>query len=79
MAVDAYIFIECEHGKALEVVSRVKDIGGVKDVKAVTGPYDVIALVSASNVDVLGGVVIGKIQRVGGVKRTLTNIVVESE
>ena len=77
MAVEAYVFIECEHGRSIEVAEQVKKIGGVEQARAVTGPYDVIALVTASNFRVLGDVVITKIQAVEGVKRTLTNVVVE--
>jgi DNA-binding Lrp family transcriptional regulator len=42
----------------------------------VTGPYDVIARVEASNVDDLGRLVIAKLQDVPGITRTLTCTVV---
>jgi DNA-binding Lrp family transcriptional regulator len=77
MAVEAYVFIDCEHGKAREVAEKIKKIGGAEDVKTVTGPHDIIAYVAASSFKVLGDVVITKIQAVDGVKRTLTNVVIE--
>lgn len=77
MAVAAYVFIECEHGKSMEAAAKISKIGGVKEAHAVTGPYDVIAYVTASNFKVLGDVVITKIQAIHGVKRTLTNVIVE--
>ena len=77
MSVSAYVFIECEHGKAMTVATQVEKIAGVKEAHAVTGPYDVIASVTASNFKVLGDVVITKIQRIDGVKKTITNVVVE--
>jgi DNA-binding Lrp family transcriptional regulator len=77
MAVEAYVFIDCEHGKAREVAEEIAKIGGVESVKAVTGPHDIIAYVAASSFKVLGDVVITKIQAVEGVKRTLTNVVIE--
>lgn len=77
MAVAAYVFIECEHGKSIDVAARICKIGGVKQAHTVTGHYDVIAYVTASNFRVLGDVVITKIQGVPGVKKTLTNVVVE--
>jgi DNA-binding Lrp family transcriptional regulator len=52
-------------------------MGGVKEARIVTGPYDLIALVAASNFKVLGDVVISKIQLINHVKRTLTNVVIE--
>jgi DNA-binding Lrp family transcriptional regulator len=42
----------------------------------VTGPYDVIARVEASNVDELGQLVIARVQDVQGITRTLTCTVV---
>lgn len=77
MAVQAYVFIECEHGHPRDVYEAVAKIGGVKDVRIVTGPYDVIALVAASNFKVLGDVVISKIQAVDHVRNTLTNVIIE--
>lgn len=77
MSVSAYVFIECEHGKSMTVTDKVGRIAGVRDAHAVTGPYDVIAYVAASNFKVLGDVVIKKIQGVAGVRKTLTNVVVE--
>jgi DNA-binding Lrp family transcriptional regulator len=77
MSVEAYVFIECEHAKSKEVLDKLVKIGGVKEARIVTGPYDLIALVAASNFKVLGDVVISKIQLINHVKRTLTNVVIE--
>lgn len=77
MSVSAYVLIECEHGKSMDIANAISKIGGVKEAYSVTGPYDVIAHVAASSFKVLGEVVIQKIQGVTGVKKTLTNIVVE--
>lgn len=77
MSVSAYVLIECEHGKSMEVANTVSKIGGVKEAYSVTGPYDVIAHVAASNLKVLGDVVVQRIQGVSGVKKTLTSIVIE--
>ncbi len=77
MSVSAYVFIECEHGKSMAVAEKASRIGGVREAHAVTGPYDVIAYVTASNFKVLGDVVIKKIQGIAGVKKTLTNVIVE--
>jgi len=77
MSVEAYVFIECEHAKSKEVLDKLMKIGGVKDARIVTGPYDLIALVAASNFKVLGDVVMSKIQQISEVKRTLTNVIIE--
>lgn len=77
MSVEAYVFIECEHGKSREVMGHLLKIGGVKEARVVTGPYDIITHVAASNFKVLGDVVISKIQSLMHVKRTLTNVIID--
>jgi len=77
MAVLAFIFLECTVGKAKEVAHKVAKIAGVRLSHAVTGAYDVIALIEAPDVNTLGTTVVSKIQAVPGVLRTSTNVVVE--
>ncbi len=74
--VQAYILIQTEVGKAADVAVTIKDINGVAQVEAVTGPYDVIVLTQASGVDELGKLVVSKVQAVPGITRTLTCSVV---
>ena len=73
----AYILIEALPGKAIDLVKKVKEIGGVKSVDLVTGPYDVIAFVEADDLKSLGEVIVRNIQSTGLVSRTLTCITVE--
>lgn len=77
MAVEAYVLIECEHASSRETAEEISRIAGVKEARIVTGPYDIIALVAASNFKVLGEVVISRIQSVPHVTRTLTNVILE--
>lgn len=77
MSVEAYVFIECEHAKSKEVLEGLLKIAGVEMARIVTGPYDLIALIQASNFKILGDVVISRIQAVKHVKRTLTNVIIE--
>ncbi|GAA2035760.1 Lrp/AsnC ligand binding domain-containing protein [Terrabacter terrae] len=74
--VQAYILIQTEVGKAASVAEQIAGITGVTLAEDVTGPYDVIARVEASNVDDLGRLVIAKLQEVPGITRTLTCTVV---
>ena len=74
--VQAYILIQTEVGKARDVAETIKDIKGVAQVDAVTGPYDVIVLTQARGVDELGKLVVSKVQGVPGITRTLTCSVV---
>lgn len=77
MALQAYILIQCEVGKAANVAERVAGIEGVTESSDVTGPYDVIVRAEAKNVDDLGRMVVSKIQSVPGITRTLTCPVVQ--
>jgi len=77
MAISAYVFIECTAGAAREVVREVSKIQGVKIANSTTGPYDVIALVEAPDINILGDVIVSKIQGLPGVLRTQTNVVVD--
>ena len=74
--VQAYSLIQTEVGKAASVAKQIAGISGVTMAEDVTGPYDVIARVEASNVDDLGRLVIAKLQDVPGITRTLTCTVV---
>lgn len=77
MSVQAYIFIECEHAKSKEVQENLLKVGGVREARIVTGPYDIVALVAASSFKVMGEVVLQKIQAIKHVKKTLTNVIME--
>ncbi len=72
MAVNAYILIQTEVGKAAEVAAAVGQLEGVTTAEDVTGPYDVIARAEADDVDQLGRMVISRVQIISGITRTLT-------
>ena len=70
--VTAYILIQTEVGKAMQVAKAIADIEGVNSAEDVTGPYDVIVRAEAANVDDLGKLVVARVQSVEGITRTLT-------
>ena len=72
MAVQAYILIQTEVGKAAAVATAISELAGVAQAEDVTGPYDVIVRAEAKNVDELGKLVVARIQSVDGITRTLT-------
>ncbi len=74
--VQAYILIQTEVAKAREVATSIAGLTGVVRVDAVTGPYDVVVLTEAHNVDELGKMVVSKVQSVIGITRTVTCSVV---
>ncbi|MDX6276647.1 MAG: hypothetical protein QOJ72_775 [Nocardioidaceae bacterium] len=72
MAVQAYILVQTEVGKAADVARAIAEIPGVTLAEDVTGPYDVIVRAEGSSVDELGALVVTNIQGVPGITRTLT-------
>lgn len=74
--IEAYVLIQTEIGRQLPVATALSEMPGVTQAAVVTGPYDVIARISAADVDALGSLIITKIQSVDGVVRTLTSPIV---
>jgi DNA-binding Lrp family transcriptional regulator len=72
----AFILIEAAPKKARSACARIAKIAGVQAAHLITGPYDIIALVEAPDPQAIGSVVIGKIQAVDGVGKTITCVVV---
>jgi DNA-binding Lrp family transcriptional regulator len=76
----AYVLIESAVGKASGVAEGVKKLNfsdtKVVSVDAVTGPFDVIALLQSDDLDKLGRAITDGIQTVDGVQRTTTCLVV---
>ena len=72
MAVRAFVLIETEVGKAAEVAEQIRLVPGVVAAEDVTGPYDVIVQAEAETVHELGKMVVGKVQQIDGITKTLT-------
>ena len=72
MPVNAYVLIQTEVGKAASVTRAVAALAGVVAAEGVTGPYDVIVRAEAGTVDELGQMVVGRIQLIEGITRTVT-------
>jgi DNA-binding Lrp family transcriptional regulator len=71
----AYVLINALPGRALEVVDKIRSVPGVTAADAITGQYDVIASFEARDFAVLGSAVVDKIQKLDGVRRTVTCLV----
>ena len=72
MPVHAYVLIQTEVGKAATVARTVSSLDGVVAAEGVTGPYDVIVRAEADTVDELGRMVVGAVQHIDGITRTVT-------
>lgn len=77
----AYVLIESAVGKAKGVAAGVLGLSfpeaRVVSVDAVTGPFDVIALLESDDLDKVGRAITDGIQQVEGVQRTTTCLVVQ--
>ena len=72
MATKAYILIETEVGKSRDVSNELRSLSGVQNVDAVTGPYDIIAVVEAPDLNAVGDLVTSQIHTIHGIMRTVT-------
>jgi DNA-binding Lrp family transcriptional regulator len=71
-AAKAYVLIEVSVGRTKEVASVIGQLKGVKTVNAVTGPYDIIAVVEGESLNEIGDLVTSKIHPIAGISRTVT-------
>jgi len=71
----AYVLINTEPGKLWEIADEALKIEGIKMAHAVTGQFDVVAYAEFTKMDELGNI-IEKLQRLQGVRRTQTAIVI---
>ena len=78
MSTKAFILIETAVGRTREVADALKDVEGMQSVDVVTGPYDVIAVIDASDMNTMGAMVTEMIHSIGGVVRTVTCVAVGS-
>ena len=78
MRTKAYILIETAVGKSGDVSAALKSLEDIQIVDAVTGPYDIIAIISASDLQAVGEVVTKQVHTIGGIVRTVTCLAVGS-
>ena len=72
MATKAYILIETAVGQLKNVAAELSALPGVETVDPVTGPYDVIAVVDAPDLNSVGDLVTSRMHSIKGIIRTVT-------
>ena len=72
MPTKAYILIETSVGKSRDVAEALRTLNGVITVDAVTGPYDIITVVGAPDLNAVGDLVTSQIHTINGITRTVT-------
>ena len=72
MPTRAFILIETQVGKSQEVAAALRRMEGVKSADVITGTYDVISLIDATDMSAVADLVTGRVQAIRGVMRTIT-------
>jgi DNA-binding Lrp family transcriptional regulator len=58
-----------------EVIEALSKIDNVEEIYEVTGEFDIVTLVSASDIESLSDVLKNRIMKVNGIKSTVTSII----
>ncbi|MGA2681942.1 MAG: Lrp/AsnC ligand binding domain-containing protein [Candidatus Bathyarchaeia archaeon] len=70
------IFVESQLiDEVVEALSRMED---VEELHEVTGEFDIVALISASDIEQFRDILKNKIMKIHGVKGTVTSIVLQA-
>ena len=81
MIVRAYVLIECEAARTGAVSAGLGHLAvahaEVRSADSVSGPFDLIVLLESPDLDGLGHAVAEGIQKISGVRRTVTCVVME--
>ena len=76
MTTRAYLLLETAVGKTRDVATQLKSVENMEAVDVVTGPYDIIALIEAEDINSIGDIVTSKIHIIPGVVRSVTCVAV---
>lgn len=72
MSIEAYVLIETAVGYTHTVSSALSSIREVVEVDPVTGPYDIIAVLSTTDLNAVGILVTNHLHTIPGISRTVT-------
>ena len=74
----AYVNIFVESPLMDNVIEELAKLPSVEELDEVTGEFDVTCLVSARDIEEFRDIIVNKIMKIGGVKSTVTAIVLHS-
>ena len=74
----AYVLINVRIGEIRDVLVSLRRVAGVSEANMTFGPYDIVAVVNATDVNHLGSLLSSQIQPIPGIQETLTCMAVES-
>jgi len=72
----AFVAIHCESGKENQVIRKLMELKGVKEVTGVLGLYDIIIEVESNDASVLEEIITKSVRKVPNVLTTMTLIVI---
>ena len=75
----AYVLINCDLGYEEEIIAKLKNISGVKEVQGTFGAYDILAKIKSNELDKLRDTITNKIRNMDRVRSTLTLMTVTSK
>lgn len=73
----AYLKVDVFPGKEREVKGAVLGIEGVRSAELTTGEQDLIVLVEGPSYEGILELIVNKIRRIDGIRRTVTNLIME--
>jgi DNA-binding Lrp family transcriptional regulator len=74
----AFVLIDVESGKVPDVVSELNKLPQVTEVYSIAGEHDIMAKLKFAEIRSLGELVPKKIQKIGGIRRTITLLTFET-
>lgn len=72
-----FVLINCEIGKEREILEEIKKVPEVSEAYLLYGVYDIIVKIKGRSNEEIREVMLSKIRKIKGIKRTLTMHVVE--
>ncbi len=75
MTTKAFVLIDTVAGQTRAVLAILRELKGVQSANAVTGPYDIIAVVKKETLSDIGDLVTSEVNPLDGVTRTVTCLV----
>ena len=72
MATTAYIMIETNIGMVKDVAKSLRAVPGVGEVDVVIGPYDIIATITAPDMNGVSDLLASQVHKINSVNRTFT-------
>jgi len=68
----AFVLVKCELGRVTEVARAIIEIDGVSEVHSITGEHDLLVKLYADDYEAFGDLITNRLQRVAGLRETVT-------